>query len=126
MQYKLKSVQLDWQVGLAFAALLPLIWGITAVEQLIRAEDKSEDARFFLAGLFIGLGIIGWQLIGSGRRYLLKHAVPPLVEAVAPLRPSLPEIAEILDQLKVRKMKLGMKLRPEDLHAPIEQLRQMV
>jgi hypothetical protein len=125
-QQKLKSMQLDWQVGVAFAAMFPIIWLFGAVEGLILKPDVAEDPRFFLAGLFLSLGIIGWQMIGSGRRYLLKHAVPPLVQSIAPLRPSLREIEEVLGQLKLGGMKLGSKLEAKDLHEPLERLRQQV
>jgi hypothetical protein len=125
MQYKLKSMQLDGQVGLAFAALLPIIWVFIVIEGMLRAPEAAEDPRFFLAGLFISLGIIGWKMIGSGRRYLLKHAVPPLVRSLAPLRPSRQEIEEVLGQLERGGMKLGAKLEAEDLFAPIERLRQL-
>ena len=126
IQPKLATLQMDWQVGLAFLSVIPLFWVFETIAQKVRPVDAAEDPRWLLAALFLSVGIVGWKLIGCGRRYALKHAAPPLANALAPLRPSETELAGILAELKRHKLKLGSKLVPADVLTRIEALRRVV
>ncbi len=127
VQQKLSSTQVDWRVWLAFAAFVPILWGIGALVRLVAgADNENAVTRGALVGLALGVGLIASQTFTSARRYVLKSAVPPLATALAPLRPSEAEISDILKELKQHKLKLGSKLLATDVTEKIEQLRQAV
>jgi hypothetical protein len=126
-QQKLASIQIDGRVWLAIGAFFPLMWILNAIGELfIDPDDETGIARWMLGCAVLCVGLIVSQLITSGRRYVLKIAVPPLAHALAPLRPSEAEIAGVLQELQEHKLKLGSKLRAADLTTRIEQLRNAV
>lgn len=127
VQQKLSSTQVDGRVWLAVGAFVPLLWAIGSLVRLVAGADNENAAtRGALVGLALGLGLIVSQIVTSARRYVLKTAVPPLAESLAPLRPSAAEITDILQELRQRKFKLGSKLRATDVTERIEQLRHAV
>jgi hypothetical protein len=81
--------------------------------------------NFMLAGLALWGGLVFSEIFMSSRRYLVKNAVPPLVAALAPLKPTESEVNRILQELKQHKLKLG-KLRASDLLEGIKQRRSAV
>jgi hypothetical protein len=126
-QQKLSSMQVDAGVWLALLAFIPLIWLSATIGKFFSTSEYGEiHPAWALTGSAIGLALVIWQLSGSARRYLLKNVLPRLVPALAPLRPTEPELTEVLQELKQRRVKLGAKLRSGDLIAGIEQLRTRV
>jgi hypothetical protein len=125
VQQKLASTQVDGRVWMAIAAFIPLLWAIGSLVRLVAgADDENAATRWALVGMTLGVGLIVSQLVTSGRRYVLKNAVPQLAQALASLRPSQVEITDILAELKQHKLKLGSKLRATDVTTRIEQERQ--
>lgn len=127
VQQKLASTQVDARVWIAVAAFFPLMWVFGALGRVfIGTDDANAIARWMLGCGALCVGLVVSQLITSGRRYVLKNAVPPLVQALAPLRPTETEIGGILAELKQHKLKLGSKLLASDVTQGIEQLREAV
>jgi hypothetical protein len=124
VQQKLSSTQIDGRVWIAIAAFVPLLWATGSLVKLFAGADENTATRWALIAMTLGAGLIVSQLITSSRRYVLRNAVPQLVRALAPLRPSEAEIADILQELKQYKLKLGSKLQPSDVTTGIEQQRQ--
>jgi hypothetical protein len=123
MQQRLTSLQLDWRVGAAVAAIIPICWLMGGLASLFGGPDAADDPRWALAGLLIGVGAVISQCFGATRRFVHKHALPPIAAALAPLRPTDMEIDAILDELRQRRYKLGKKLTRDDVLGRIEQLR---
>ena len=127
VQQKLASVQVDGRVWIAVAAFFPLLWVLGALGGVfIDPDNENAMVRWMLACSAVSLALVIWQLMGSARRYVLKHAVPPLVNALAPLRPAEEEITDILQELKQRKFKLGSKLEAADITQAIELKRNQI
>jgi hypothetical protein len=127
VQQKLASTQVDGRVWMAVAAFFPLMWGLGAIGRIfINPDDENGIARWMLGCAALCVGLVVSQLFTSGRRHVLKSAVPPLVQALAPLRPTEDEIGDILVELKQHKLKLGSKLLASDVIQGIERLRQAV
>lgn len=126
VQNKLSSTQVDGRVWLAIAAFIPIVWAIGSLVKLFAADDENAATRWALVGMTLGVGLIVSQLLSSGRRYVLKNAVPQLAQSLAPLRPTDTEIADILKELKQLKLKLGSKLQATDVTQGVAQLHQVV
>jgi hypothetical protein len=101
----------------------PLVFMIVAaVAKLFTAADEEPSEVFILVGIGLWLAYVIYEVYMSSRRYLLKHAVPPLATSLMALKPSEAEVAAIVDEFKRAKLKLG-KLRAQDLLDRMEQLR---
>src|SRR5690349_3238755 len=113
-QQKLASTQWDWRLLLAIFSF-PFVFGaVAAVAKLFTAADEEPSEVFMLVGFALWLAYVIYEVYMSSRRYLLKHAVPPLAASLMPLKPSADEVAAIVDECKRAKLKLG-KLRAQDL-----------
>jgi len=125
VQQKLASIQVDWRVGLAVLSFVPIFWVIGSISRWITGPDQDPSLNWIFSGLALWAGLVFWEIFMSGRRYLLKNAVPQLAASLAPLKPLDSEVSRILDELKQHKLKLG-KLRPSDLLERIDQMRTTV
>lgn len=122
-QQKLSSIQVDWRVVAAVFSFLPIFWALGAVAKLTNGPYQDDPSpSFMIAGLALWAGLIIWQIVMSSRRYLQKHAVPPIAAALAPLKPTESEINRVIEELKVAKLKLA-RIRAADLLERIEFLR---
>jgi len=124
-QQKLARTQLDWRVLLAIFSFVPIFGVAGAIAGLLKQPGDEPSENFVIAGLVAWLAYIVYEVVMSSRRYLLKHAVPPLAASLVPLKPSVAEVAAIVDEFKRAKLKLG-KLRTQDLLDHMEQLRAAV
>jgi len=115
-QQKLAAMQVDGRVWLAVGAFVPIIWASRAISSLIfGTDDENAAVRAAMIGATLGLALIVSQIATSGRRYVLRHSLPHLAGALAPLRPSEAEINEILAELRRCNAKLGSKLNAVDV-----------
>jgi hypothetical protein len=124
-QQKLASTQWDWRVLLALFSFPFIFMAVAAVAKLFTGPDQEPSEAFIFGGLAVWLGYVVYEIYMSSRRYLLKHAVPPLATSLVPLKPSEAEVAAIVDEFRRAKLKLG-KLRAQDLLDHMEQLRTAV
>ena len=124
-EQKLTRTQVDWRVLLAIFSFVPIFGLAGAIAGLLKRSDQDPNENFIFAGLVLWLGYIVYEVVMSSRRYLLKHAVPPLATSLVAFKPSVTEVAAIVDEFKRAKLKLG-KLRAQDLLDRIEQLRTTV
>lgn len=121
-QQKLARTQVDWRVLLAILSFVPIFSVAGAIAGLLKRPDHEPSESLIIAGLITWLAYIVYEVAMSSRRYLLKHAVPPLAASLLPFKPTVTEVAAIVDEFKRAKLKLG-KLRTQDLLDRIEQLR---
>ena len=87
-QQKLASTQWDWRVLVAIFSFAPIFGVLGAVAGLFKGPDGEPSEMFIIAGLVLWLGYVVYEVAMSSRRYLLKHAVPPLdlIDRVEQLR----------------------------------------
>jgi hypothetical protein len=121
-QQKLSSTRIDWRVLVAIFSFPLVFMIVAAVAKLFTAADEEPSEVFILVGIGLWLAYVIYEVYMSSRRYLLKHAVPPLATSLMALKPSEAEVAAIVDEFKRAKLKLG-KLRAQDLLDRMEQLR---
>lgn len=96
-------------LALVVALFLGCLW--------IVYSDETEGA---MRALVTAGGVVGavlfvaavWSLATSKRRYMKGRVVPLLARALAPLKPSEAELAEILKSLEADNHKIGKKLNP--------------
>ena len=121
-QQKLSSTRVDWRVLLAIFSFVPIFSALGVVAKLFTGPDQEPSPNFMIAGFALWLGYVIYEVYMSSRRYLLKHAVPPLAASLMALKPSDAEVAAIVDEFRRAKLKLG-KLRTQDLLDRMEQMR---
>jgi len=124
-QQKLASTQWDWRVLVAIVSFIPLFSVLAAIAGLFTADDQEPNETYIFVGIALWVAYMIYEVVMSSRRYLLKHAVPPLAASLLPLKPSVAEVSAIVDECKRAKLKLG-KLRAQDLLDRMEQLRTAV
>ena len=126
VQQKLTRTPMDARAWLAVAALLPVFWTFMIAGKLLTPGDQEPNPLWAMAGLAFGVAVVYSQTATAARRYILRNTMPGLVQALAPLKPSTAEIDDVLTELKQHNLKLGTKLRADDLLTGIERLRQSV
>ena len=124
-QQKLSSTRVDWRVALAIFSFPFVFMAVAGAAKLFTADGGEPSEAFILTGFGIWLAYVIYEVYMASRRYLLKHAVPPLAASLVPLKPSVAEVAAIVDEFKRAKLKLG-RMRAQDLLDHIEQLRTAV
>lgn len=106
------ATHLDLEIGLSFlAAVLLLIFGASAVR--VVAPDHAEQSALVFAVL--GILLVGWQFVQSGRRFMRREIVPVLAKSLAPLKPTRAELQTVSNELRQLRHKIGSKLRLADL-----------
>jgi hypothetical protein len=115
VQQKLASTQMDGKVWLAVAAFLPIVWVFAAIADFFKSPEGEFPVGLMLAGVAVAVGVVIWQVHESARRYVLRHSLPALSQALAPLRPTDAEIESVLEELRRHKLKLGNKLTTADI-----------
>jgi len=120
-QQKLASTQWDWRVLVALFSFAPIFAVIGIGAKLFTGPDEDPSEAFMIVALVLWLGYVVYEVYMSSRRYLLKHAVPPLASSLMAFRPTEAEVAAIVDEFRRAKLKLG-KLRAQDLLDRMEHL----
>jgi len=121
-QQKLASTQWDWRVLVALFSFAPIFAVIGIAAKLFTGPNADPSEAFMIAAFVLWLGYVIYEVFMSSRRYLLKHALPPLASSLMPFKPTEAEVAAIVDEFRRAKLKLG-KLRARDLLDRMEHLR---
>ena len=111
------STHIDKEVGLSLIAAIGLF--VVGPALTHKAFPDSADLAVLV---FLGLGVllVGWQAVMSGRRFMRRQVIPVLAKALQPLRPSSEELSTVLAELKQLSHKIGKKLTLADLLSQLD------
>jgi hypothetical protein len=112
VERRFAATHVDAGVGLALAAAVALLVLAEPVGKLL-LPDAPEI--LVLVVLATGIGLVAWQVVASGSRFMKREVVPVLATALKPLQPTQEEIELVLGELRKVKQKIGRKLRAADL-----------
>jgi hypothetical protein len=101
------TTHMDGGVALAIAGGIGLCFVLPVVGSAI---SSSYGPPGFLLGLVAGFGLLIWQLIASGPRFMRKEILPLLAKSLAPVKPSEAELERALREFKQAGHKIGKKL----------------
>lgn len=117
VENRFASTHIDKEVGLSIVGAFGLLIFGPGLIGAIAPDHKEISALVFLA---LGILLVAWQGMKSGRRFLQRQIVPGLAKTLAPLRPTEKEIKVVLDELSQIGHKIGRKFVIADL---VEHLR---
>lgn len=112
VEKRFAATHMDKEVGFAALGAIGLLIAVPALTRAV-APDHAEEALFL--AMAVGIALVIWQIAVSGRRFMRRDVLPPLVKSLSPLRPKNEEIAAILAELKSHGHKMGSKLKIADL-----------
>jgi hypothetical protein len=101
-----------WEVGVALVAAIAITFFGPG---LLGALTSDEPEMVVLACILLSVGVVIWQIIESGRRWMRKEILPALSKSLRPLRPSESEIGTVIGEMKQAKLKMGSKLKAAEL-----------
>ncbi|MGM9481152.1 hypothetical protein ACS5PN_08165 [Roseateles sp. NT4] len=104
---------------LAAAILAGIALFVTGPAVLHRAFPNQEGELFLIFGL-LGLALMVWQGIQSGRRFMRREVLPQLVRALYPLKPREHEVKATLEALRANRHRLGRRVKAADLMAGLD------
>jgi hypothetical protein len=104
-----------------FACLFTIVVLILLTSFLSSIPDELVGWGFLI--VFSGFIYTIVQLFLANQRYLQRKVVPLLVRCLKPLNPSLDELQTCLDKLATQKLRLGRRLKAQQLITAIENLR---
>jgi hypothetical protein len=110
------TTHMDGGVALAIGGGVGLCFLGATIGNSIAPEYGPQGV---VAGLVIGAGLVVWQLIAAGPRFMRKEILPLLAKSLAPVQPSEAEIDRVLLELKKARHKIGSKLKASQLIAAI-------
>jgi hypothetical protein len=103
--------------GAAILGILTVAMLFVLIAAMALAERHDREVPPLVVGAaaaFAGVSAVTLSVLATqSRRYMKRRILPLLVRALAPLQPSLAELAEVLGALKANDEKIGRKLRPE-------------
>ncbi|KQZ34174.1 hypothetical protein [Duganella sp. Root1480D1] len=102
------TMRMDGGVALAIAGGIGLCFLVPAIGGAISPEYGPPG---FLLGLVAGFGLLIWQLLAAGGRFMRKEIVPLLAQSLSPVKPNEAEIERALGEFKRAGHKIGKKLK---------------
>lgn len=114
------TTHMDGGVALAIAGGIALCFIVPAIGGAISPDYSAPG---FLVGMMAGFGLLIWQLIASGPRFMRKEIVPLLAKSLAPVKPSEAEIDRALGEFKRAGHKIGKKLKASQVIEAIRSLK---
>lgn len=109
------ATHMDWTVGLALIGAIALIFSAPDLAHKVAPGYHSD--LLFWSPFVLGIALVVWQMIASGKRFMRKEIIPVLAGTLAPLRPTEDEITAVLAELKQLGHKIGSKIKPANLMA---------
>ncbi|WP_170298967.1 hypothetical protein [Massilia eburnea] len=91
------TTHMDAGVALAIGGGVALCFLGATIGNSIAPEFGPQGV---VAGLVIGAGLVIWQLIAAGPRFMRKEILPLLAKSLAPVQPSEAEVNRVLLELK--------------------------
>lgn len=116
VEQRFANTQIDKETGLALLGALLLV---AVVPALVKPLWPDQVELGVLAGLVLGIALVAWQVLVSGRRYMRRHIVPLLARSLKPLQPTEGELRSVQADLKKARHKMGQKLWLPDLQAAL-------
>lgn len=106
VEKRFSQTHIDKEVGLSIVAAIGLmILGPASLHALL--PDDEEVVLF--AFMALGLVLVVWQAMLSGRRFMARQIIPLLASTLSPLQPRQSEIQSVADELKQLRHKIGAK-----------------
>jgi hypothetical protein len=107
VEKRFASTHIDKEVGFSLIAAI----GLLAIGPALMHKAFPDSADLFvLIFMCLGVLLVGWQAIMSGRRFMRRHVVPVLAKSLRPLHPSEEELSGVLAELKALRHKIGKKV----------------
>ena len=114
VERRFASTHIDKEVGLSLVAAITLLFfGPPAVRSLF----PDSEGTVLLVFIGVGIALVAWQGIQSGRRFMRREVLPVLAKTLQPLQPSDGEFEAVLAELKQLRHKIGSKLVLADLRS---------
>jgi hypothetical protein len=109
------STQFDKQSGLGCLGTLAVVIGLFFVSFQFRGNAK--DHILIATAILGGLGTIYTfvQFHFGPARYAQARIVPPIAQALAPLAPTMDEVARCVDRCKTLGLKIGKAVKAKDI-----------
>lgn len=114
-QYGRTSI--DWVIG---ASLVGGLATILLAVQLTEWLPYDYHTMAFAAGGLLGVSLIIWAFATAARRFVKRKIAPRAARTLRPLRPTEPEIAAALADLKQMGHKIGGILKPAHVVAALQ------
>lgn len=108
VEHHFATTRMDGGVALAIAGGIGLCFIVPAIAAAISSEYGPPG---FLLGMAMGFGLLIWQLIAAGPRFMRKEILPLLAKSLSPVKPSEAEIERALREFKQAGHKIGKKLK---------------
>jgi hypothetical protein len=112
VERRFAATHIDAGVAVALLAAIALLLLAAPVGKLFLPDSPE---ILFLVFLALGIGLVVWQVIASGSRFMKREIVPVLAKSLQPLQPTREEIELVLGELRKVKHKIGRKLRAAQL-----------
>jgi hypothetical protein len=112
VEARFAATHFDKEVGFAFLGAIALMFISTAIA---RALIPNQAEPVLLTSIALGVLMVIWQLIGTGKRFMLREILPALATALKPLRPVEFELQAALNELKTHGHKIGSKLQASEV-----------
>lgn len=115
LERRAQRMHLDLASGLGcLATVAGFVAVLSIASTFVRAGSEAAVGVAFAVGGALALVTL-ILLATDGRRYARRVLLPVVVRALRPLRPSQEEIGATLEDLKVRRVKLGKSLKADAL-----------
>lgn len=107
VERRFSSTHIDKETAIAIAIGLGLMLAGPAIFSAIAPESQEAG---LLTCISLGLLLICWKGMGSGKRFMQRDIIPVLANSLKPLNPSEGELNAVLAELKQLRNKMGKKL----------------
>lgn len=112
VEKRFSATHIDKEVGLSMVAAIALL---IAGPATMHSALPDDEGIVLLTFLILGLSLVAWQIVLSGRRFMNRQIVPVLAANLAPLQPRQTEIQSVINELKQLRHKIGSKTNVEVL-----------
>jgi len=114
VEKRFASTHVDKEIGLSMVAALGLMFIGPSLVTAVALDSAELAILIFIA---LGLFLVTWQILGSGRRFMKRHLVSILAKSLRPLQPTERELRTVLAELKQLRHKIATKMKLADLQA---------
>jgi hypothetical protein len=107
VERRFAATHIDKEIAMALAGAIGLLIVAPAVGKWLFPDSPE---LMFVVFLALGAGLVVWQVIASGTRFMQREIVPVLAQSLKPLHPTRQEIDAVLGELRKVKQIIGRKL----------------
>lgn len=120
VEKRFSATHIDKEVGLSMVAAIFLL---VAGPAIMHSALPDNEGTVLLTFLILGLSLVAWQIVLSGRRFMNRQIIPVLATNLAPLQPRQAEIQSVTNELKQLRHKIGSKTDVEVLMGAVSTAR---